>query len=62
MNIASFELMVFCVYRSIMESFFCILIEDLVNSNIASQNMVTKNDFQYDLWKNILTIAKNFDG
>jgi hypothetical protein len=49
MNIASFELMVFCVYRSIMESFFCILIEDLVNSNIASQNMVTKNDFQYDL-------------
>jgi hypothetical protein len=31
MNIAAFVLMVCCVYVSIMESFFCILIKDLIN-------------------------------
>jgi hypothetical protein len=31
MNIASFVLMVSCVYVSIMESLFCIFIKELIN-------------------------------
>jgi hypothetical protein len=29
---------------------------------MASQNMVTKNDFEYGMWNIILTSAKKFHG